>query len=54
MSGKVEFGLKVKWDRDRIIDELKNEHEEIHRFHQEITRKHLQSPHTSPACSWAA
>jgi hypothetical protein len=43
MSGKVEFGLKVTWDRDRIIDELQREHEEIRRFHQEITRKHLQS-----------
>jgi hypothetical protein len=43
MAGKVEFGLKVTWDRDRIIDELQREHEEIHRFHQEITRKHLQS-----------
>lgn len=43
MEGKVEFGLKVTWDRDEIIEELKREHEEIHRFHQEITRKHLQS-----------
>jgi len=43
MAGKVEFGLKVTWDRDRIIDELQREHDEIHRFHQEITRKHLQS-----------
>src|SRR5512146_442938 len=43
MSGKVEFGLKVTWDRDAIIEELQREHEEIHRFHQEITRKHLQS-----------
>ena len=43
MEGKVEFGLKVTWDRDQIIEELKRDHEEIHRFHQEITRKHLQS-----------
>lgn len=43
MAGKVEFGLKVTWDRDRIVEELQREHEEIHRFHQEITRKHLQS-----------
>jgi hypothetical protein len=43
MSGKVEFGLKVTWDRDHIIEELQREHDEIHRFHQEITRKHLQS-----------
>src|SRR2546429_126373 len=43
MTGKLEFGLKVTWDRDHIIEELKREHEEIHRFHQELTRKHLQS-----------
>lgn len=43
MSGKVEFGLKVSWDRDNIIEQLKREDEEIRRFHQELTRKHLQS-----------
>src|SRR5207237_7325526 len=43
MTGKLEFGLKVTWDRDHIIEELKLEHEEIHRFHLELTRKHLQS-----------
>jgi hypothetical protein len=43
MEGKLEFGLKVTWDRDRVIEELKREDEEIHRFHLEITRKHLQS-----------
>src|SRR5438874_6667764 len=43
MAGKLEFGLKVNWDRDRIIEELKHDDEEIRQFHQEITRKHLQS-----------
>jgi len=43
MAGKVEFGLKVTWDRDRIIEELKHEDDEIHRFHMELTKKHLQS-----------
>ena len=43
MEGKVEFGLKVTWDRDQVIEELKREDDEIHRFHHEITRKHLQS-----------
>jgi hypothetical protein len=43
MANKLEFGLKVTWDRDQIIEELKRGHEDIHRFHQEITRKHLQS-----------
>ncbi|MCI0349745.1 MAG: GvpL/GvpF family gas vesicle protein [Acidobacteriales bacterium] len=43
MEGKVEFGLKVSWERERIIDELKREDEEIHRLHAELTKKHLQS-----------
>jgi hypothetical protein len=43
MEGKLEFGLKVTWDRDRVIEELKSTDDEIHRFQQEITRKHLQS-----------
>src|SRR5512146_2690667 len=43
MEGKLEFGLKVNWDRDRIIEQLKDADEEIRQFHQEITRKHLQS-----------
>src|SRR5205085_11102649 len=43
MAGKVEFGLKVTWERDQVIEELQREDDEIHRFHHEITRKHLQS-----------
>jgi hypothetical protein len=43
MSGKLEFGLKVNWDRDRIIEDIKQDDEEIRKFHQEIIRKHLQS-----------
>ena len=43
MSGKLEFGLKVNWDRDQIIEELKQHDEEIRRFHHEIIRKQLQS-----------
>ena len=41
--GKLEFGLKVNWDRDRIIEDIKQDDEEIRQFHQEIIRKHLQS-----------
>jgi Gas vesicle synthesis protein GvpL/GvpF len=43
MTGKVEFGLKATWDRDCTIEELKREHDEIHRFHRELTRTRLQS-----------
>jgi hypothetical protein len=43
MAGKLEFGLKVNWERDPIIEDIKREDEEIRQFHQEIIRKHLQS-----------
>src|SRR5881397_2773086 len=43
MAGKLEFGLKVNWDRDQIIEELKQQDEEIRQFHREIIRKQLQS-----------
>jgi hypothetical protein len=43
MAGKIEFGLKVNWERDQIIEELKQQDEDIRRFHSEIVRKQLQS-----------
>ncbi len=43
MAGKVEFGVKVNWDGDQIIDELQQHDEELRKFHQEIVRKQLQS-----------
>jgi len=43
MAGKLEFGLKVTWDRDQVIEELKREEEDIRRLQQEIARKHMQS-----------
>jgi Gas vesicle synthesis protein GvpL/GvpF len=43
MAGKLEFGLKVNWDRDQIIEDIKQEDDQIRQFHQEIIRKHLQS-----------
>jgi len=43
MANKLEFGLRVTWDRDRIVEELKRDNDEIHRFQHELTRKHLQS-----------
>jgi len=43
MADKLEFGLKVTWNPEQIIEELKRDHEEIRQFHREITRKQLQS-----------
>jgi hypothetical protein len=43
MEGKIEFGLKVTWDRDKVIERLKREDSEIRKFIQELSKKHLQS-----------
>jgi len=37
MEGKVEFGLKVNWDRDKVIAELEQENEEIRHLKEQIT-----------------
>jgi len=36
MKDKIEFGLKVLWDRDQAVSGLEEEHEEIRRLKQEI------------------
>ena len=37
MKDKIEFGLKVLWDRDRVISKLEQSDEEIRRLKDEIT-----------------
>ncbi|MBW3553573.1 MAG: GvpL/GvpF family gas vesicle protein, partial [Gemmatimonadetes bacterium] len=37
MRDKIEFGLKVLWDREKVVTRLEEEDEEIHRLKQEIT-----------------
>jgi hypothetical protein len=37
MQNKVEFGLKVLWDRDQIIREIEDEEEDIRRLKGEIS-----------------
>jgi hypothetical protein len=39
MEGKVEFGLKVNWDRDRVIAELEEENEEIRHLKEQRTSR---------------
>ena len=39
MEGKVEFGLKVNWDRDRVIAEIEQENEEIRNLKEQITSR---------------
>src|ERR1700761_4204107 len=37
MQDKLEFGLKVLWDRDEIVRAIKIEDEDIHRLKNEIS-----------------
>jgi hypothetical protein len=39
MGGKVEYGLKVNWDRERVIAELEDELEEISNLKEQITSR---------------
>lgn len=43
MRDKIEFGLKVLWDRDQEAARLEEQDEEIHRLKQEITRNEQSS-----------
>jgi hypothetical protein len=47
MKDKIEFGLKVLWDRDRVVATLQKENEEIRRLHDEITRNARSSTYFS-------
>ena len=37
MQDKLEFGLKVLWDRDEIVRAIEQEDEDIHRLKTEIS-----------------
>src|SRR5918912_3560103 len=39
MAGKVEYGLKVNWDRERVIAEIEQENEEIRNLKGQITSR---------------
>lgn len=47
MQDKIEFGLKVLWDRDKVVAALEQENEEIRRLKAEISR------HTSSSTYFA-
>ena len=38
MQDKIEFGLKILWDRDKVIAEIERTNDEIRRLKEEITR----------------
>ena len=39
MEGKVEFGLKVNWDRDLVIAEIEKDNEQIRQLKNQITMR---------------
>jgi pyridoxine/pyridoxamine 5'-phosphate oxidase len=43
MKGKLEYGLKVNWNREEVIAELEQEHEEIRRLKSEIVNNQRSS-----------
>jgi hypothetical protein len=47
MKDKIEFGLKVLWDRDKVVSGLEQDNEEIRRLKDEISR------HTSSSTYFA-
>jgi hypothetical protein len=50
MEGKVEFGLKVNWDRDKVTAELEEKDDEIRHLKEQITprrRLHLFCTHAT-------
>ena len=47
MQDKIEFGLKVLWDRDKVVANLERENDEIRRLKDEISR------HTSSSTYFA-
>jgi len=47
MEGKIEFGLKVNWDKDQVIREIEEENEEIRRLKEEIASNTTTSTYFS-------
>src|SRR3989442_5321959 len=43
MQGKLEFGLKVNWNRDEVLAELERENEDIRRLKSEIVNNQHSS-----------
>jgi hypothetical protein len=43
MRDKIEFGLKILWDRDKVVANIENENDEIRRLKDEITRNATSS-----------
>src|SRR5213595_828045 len=51
MQDKIEFGLKVLWDRDKVVSGLEQDNEEIRRLRTRSAGTRAR-PRTSRVCSW--
>ena len=38
MKDKIEFGVQIRWDRDRVVDSIESDNDEIRKLKEEITR----------------
>lgn len=43
MQDKIEFGLKILWDREKVVHSIETENDEIRRLKDEITRNAASS-----------
>src|SRR6185312_14482908 len=43
MQDKIEFGLKILWDRDKVVAAIERDNDEIRRLKEEITRNAASS-----------
>ena len=43
MRDKIEFGVQIRWDRDRVVESIEGENDEIRRLKDEITRNAASS-----------
>ena len=43
MQDKIEFGLKILWDRDKVVASIERDNDEIRRLKDEITRNAASS-----------
>ncbi len=38
MKDKIEFGVQIRWDRDRVVESIEQDNDEIRKLKDEITR----------------
>ncbi|HEV2644101.1 MAG TPA: GvpL/GvpF family gas vesicle protein [Candidatus Elarobacter sp.] len=43
MRDKIEFGVQIRWDRDRVVESIEADNDEIRRLKDEITRNAASS-----------